>query len=200
MTGGCQAHPLLISLANLLMDFCMKATNHAFLLLVLFPVPKFLHKDRKTHGVLGNQMIHECLDFILKPLKKAAEVSIMMMDPLGFCHYVYTPLMAYIINMQEALALSGIAGKTSHITMATYKKFGGPFQHEPQMASTTLAHLHAIKDTVNPWELATYIKEASIYQLNGVHHPFWHDWPLSEPSTFFTPEPLHHWHKMFLGP
>ena len=53
MTGGCQAHPLLISLTNLLMDVHMK-TNHAFLLLALFPVPKFLHKDRKTHGVLGN--------------------------------------------------------------------------------------------------------------------------------------------------
>ncbi|KAF9455939.1 hypothetical protein BDZ94DRAFT_1143644, partial [Collybia nuda] len=23
------------------------------------------------------------------------------------------------------------------------------------------------------------------------------DWPLSDPSKFFTPEPLHHWHKMF---
>ncbi|KAF8240478.1 hypothetical protein L208DRAFT_1233242 [Tricholoma matsutake] len=29
------------------------------------------------------------------------------------------------------------------------------------------------------------------------NHPFWHDWPLSEPLTFFTPELLHHWHKMF---
>jgi len=76
-------------------------------------------------------MIHECLYFILKPLKKAAKVSIMMSDPLGFCHYVFTPLMAYIVDVQEALALSGIAGKTSHITMATYKKFGYPFQHEP---------------------------------------------------------------------
>jgi hypothetical protein len=91
----------------------------------------------------------------------------------------------------------GVAGKTSHITMATYKKFGDPFQHEPRMASTTLAHLHAIEDTVSPWELATYIKQASIYRLNGVHCPFWRDWPLLEPSTFFTPEPLHHWHKMF---
>jgi len=76
-------------------------------------------------------MIHECLDYILKPLKKAAEVSIMMSDPLGFCHYVYTPLAAYIIDMQEALALLGIAGKTSHITMVTYKKFGDHFQHKP---------------------------------------------------------------------
>ena len=92
MTGGHQAHPLLISLANILMDFRMKATNHAFLLLMLLPIAKFTHKDRKTCGILENQMIHECLDFILKPLKKAAKVSIMMSDPVGFCHYVFTPL------------------------------------------------------------------------------------------------------------
>ena len=76
-------------------------------------------------------MIHECLDFILKPLKKAAEVGIMMSDPVGSRRYVFTPLAAYIVDVQEALALSGVAGKTSHITMATYKKFGDPFQHEP---------------------------------------------------------------------
>ena len=108
-------------------------------------------------------MIHECLDFILKPLKKAAEVGIMMSDLLGFHHYVYTPLAAYIIDVQEALALSGVAEKTSHITMATYRKFGKPFQHEPQMASITLTHLHAIEDTVSPWELAAYIKVANIH-------------------------------------
>ena len=38
---------------------------------------------------------------------------------------------------------------------------------------------------------------AWVYRLNGVHRPFWRDWPLSDPSEFFTPEPLHHWHKMF---
>ena len=120
-------------------------------------------------------MIHECLDFILKPLKKAAEVGIMMSDPVGSCRYVFTPLAAYIVDVQEALALSGVAGKTSHITMATYKSFGDPFQHEPQTASTTLAHLHAVEETVDPWDLASYVKAASGHQLNGIHCPFWHD-------------------------
>ena len=45
MTGGRVAHPLLISLVNLLMDFHTKVTNHAFHLLALLPTPKFIHKD-----------------------------------------------------------------------------------------------------------------------------------------------------------
>ncbi|KAH9027612.1 hypothetical protein EDB85DRAFT_2074745 [Lactarius pseudohatsudake] len=156
MTGGCMAHPLLMSLANLLMDFCMKGTNHAFLLLALLPVPNFIHKDSKTRGVLENRMVHECLDFILTPLKKAAQFGIMMSDPLGSLRY-----------------------------------------HEPRTASTTLAQLHALEAKVNPWCLEMYIKEAKKFRLNGIHQPFWRDWPLSEPSKFLTPEPLHHWHKMF---
>ena len=83
ITGGCVAYPLLISLTNLLIDFCTKATNHAFHLLSLLPTPKFIHEDRKTCGILENCLIYYCLDFILQPLKKAAQVGIMMSDPLG---------------------------------------------------------------------------------------------------------------------
>jgi hypothetical protein len=197
MTGGRVAHPLLISLMNLFMDFQMKASNHAFLLLALLPVPKFIHRDQKLRGVLENHMIHECLDFILKPLKKAAEVGIMMSDPAGSLRYVFTPLAAYIVDVQAALSLSGVAGKTSHLTMATYKQFGDPFQHEPRTASTTLAQLHALEQEFSPWDLDSYVPAAKAKRLNGVHHPFYRDWPLSDPSKFFTLEPLHHWHKMF---
>ncbi|KAH9009323.1 hypothetical protein EDB85DRAFT_1881682, partial [Lactarius pseudohatsudake] len=197
MTGGRMAHPLLMSLANLLMDFRMKGTNHAFLLLALLPVPNFIHKDSKTRGVLENRMVHECLDFILTPLKKAAQFGIMMSDPLGSLRYVFTPLASYIVDVAEAIVLAGVGGKTSHVTMASHKQFGDPFRHEPRTASTTLAQLHALEAKVNPWRLETYIKEAKKFRLNGVHRPFWRDWPLSEPSKFLTPEPLHHWHKMF---
>jgi hypothetical protein len=197
MTGGRVAHPLLISLANLFMDFRMKGSNGAFLLLALLPVPKFIHKDRAIRGVLESRMIHACLDFILKPLKKAAEVGIMMSDPAGSLRYVFTPLAAYMVDVQEALLLAAVAGKTSHLTMATYKQFGDPFRHEPRTTSTTLVQLHALEQTLNPWDLVSYVKAAKKRRLNGVHRPFYRNWPLSDPSKFLTPEPLHHWHKMF---
>jgi hypothetical protein len=197
MTGGRVAHPLLISLANLFMDFRMKGSNCAFLLLALLPIPKFIHKDRPIRGVLESRMIHECLDFILAPLKKAAEVGIMMSDPAGSLRHVFTPLSAYIVDVQEASLLAAVAGKTSHLTMATYKRLGDPFRHEPRTSSTTLAQLHALEETLNPWDLASFVKAAKKKKLNGVHRPFYRDWPLSDPSKFFTPEPLHHWHKMF---
>jgi len=35
------------------------------------------------------------------------------------------------------------------------------------------------------------------FHLNGVHCPFWRNYPLSDPSVFLTLELLHHWHKQF---
>lgn len=74
----------------------------------------------------------------------------MLSDPVGSLCYTYTPLAAYIVNMVEAIVLSGVAGKTSHLTMAAYKQFGDPFQYEPQTASTTLVQLHAIEEDIDP--------------------------------------------------
>jgi hypothetical protein len=158
MTGGRVAHSLLISLANLFMDFRMKGSNRAFLLLALLPVPKFIHKDRSIRGVLESRIIHECLDDILEPLKKAAEIGIMMSDPAGSLRHVFTPLAAYMVDVQEALLLAAVAGKTSHLTVATYKQLGDPFRHEPRTPSTTLAQLHALEETLDPWDLVSYVK------------------------------------------
>ena len=51
----------------------------------------------------------------------------MLSDPAGSLHYVFTPLAVYIVDVEEAVVLSGVARKTSHMTMATHKKLGDPF-------------------------------------------------------------------------
>jgi hypothetical protein len=175
----------------------MKSSNHAFLLLALLPVSQFIHGNKRMRSVLGDRLVHECLDFILRPLKTAAEIGIMMSDPLGCLRFCYTPLAAYIVDTPESALLSGVGGKTSSVTMATYKEFGDNFRHEPRTASKTLEQLRAIEEHVDPWDLEAYFKIAQQSRLNGVHRPFWADWPMSDPSVFLTLEPLHHWHKQF---
>jgi hypothetical protein len=197
MTGNRTAHPLLISLANIHMNFRMKGTNHAFHLLALLPVAKFIHKNKRICGVLQDRLTHEVLDFVLQPLKTAATIGVMMSDPLGNLRYCFTPLAAYIVDTPEAQMLSGVGGRASPVTMARYKQLGDPFRHEPRSASTTLAHLLALESEVNPSDIVAYVQRAKTFHLNGVHQPFWRDWPLSDPSIFLTPEPLHHWHKQF---
>ncbi|KAH9965577.1 hypothetical protein BJV74DRAFT_879971 [Russula compacta] len=153
-------------------SYCSKSSHHAFLLLALLPVPKFITCDKPLHGVLENCLLHECLDFILEPLKRAVYQGKMMSDPYGSIRYCFTPLAAYIVDTPEAAMPACVGGKTSPVTLASHKQFGDPFQHEPRTASTTLAQLSAVRSK-----------------------PFWRDWPLAEPSLFLTPEPLHHFNK-----
>lgn len=198
MTGNREAHPLLISLANLDMEFRMKASNNAFLLLALLPIPKFIHTKKRLRGVLSDRVYHECMDFVTKRLKVAAQIGIMMSDPLGGQRYCYTPIAAFIVDTPESALIAGVGGKTSSVTMAFYKQFGDNFRHEPRTASTTIAQLKSIEDNgIDPWDLPKYFKASQNHRLNGVHRPFWRDWPLSDPADFLTPEPLHHWHKLF---
>ena len=206
MTGDRTAHPVLLSLANVHMDVRMKPNTHAFVLVALLPCPKFLVKERPTRGVLESRVVHLCLDIITRPLKLAAHAGRMMADPSGFSRFCFTALASYIVDTPEASLIAGVAGKTSHLTMADYRMFGDPIQHEPRTASTTLAQLSALAENHDPLELSTYIPAAKAIRLNGVHLPFWRDWDLvsaagrrllSDPCTFLTPEPLHHWHKQF---
>ncbi|KAJ7726477.1 hypothetical protein B0H16DRAFT_1332097 [Mycena metata] len=153
MTGNRQAHPLLITSANIRMNCRMKASFHAFLLLALVPIPKFIERDVEIRGVLESRTFHAVLDFVLGPLKKVAEIGLMMSDPLD------------------------------------------AYRHPPRTRDYTVQQLHQLERHTDPWDLGPYVKKAKLLRLNGVHRPFWHDWPMAEPSLFLTPEILHHWFK-----
>ncbi|KAG2146612.1 uncharacterized protein EDB93DRAFT_1086146 [Suillus bovinus] len=156
-----------------------------------------IHKNKQMKGMLQDRLVHQCLDIILEPLKSAARLGIMMSDPIGCSHYCFTPLASYIADTLEAMMLACIGGKTSPVTMAIYKQFRDAFRHEPRTKSTTLAQLDIVCSRADPHNLKVFFHEAQKFCLNGIEKPFWSDWPLAEPSHFFTPESLHHIHKQF---
>ncbi|KAE9384833.1 hypothetical protein BT96DRAFT_841644, partial [Gymnopus androsaceus JB14] len=151
ITGNRVAHPLLISMANIDTEVRSKASNHLFNLLALIPIPRYTHPKQEVNGVCENRLYHQSLDIVLEPLKKAAEVGVMMADPVG--------------------------------------------QHPSRTADSTLATIDNIGVAAD--NIESYWQEARKARTNGVVNPFWRDWPLAEPFEFLTPEPLHHWHKMF---
>lgn len=204
MTGDRVAHPLLLTLANLPMGIRMKSTYHALPLIALLPCPKFVGIRKSLHGVLENRLIHHCLDIICKPLKVAASRGALMNDSLGRIRCCFPMLAAYIVDTPEAAVLAGVGGKTSHLTVASHKRFGDHFRHPTRLATITLAQIEDVAEELDPWkDLELFVKESrALYRLNGVHLPFWRNWALpdgiiAEPSHFLTPEPLHHWHKQF---
>lgn len=117
-----------------------------------------------------NHLLHECLNTVLKPLKQAARIGIMMNDPLGNLWLCYMPLISYIVDTPEVCMLAAVGGKTSPVTTAMYLQFGDSFQHPPWTKQFTLQQLQGID--VNPDDFKEYFKAAQKHCLNGVSKPF----------------------------
>ena len=156
MTGDRSTHPLLITLANINSTICSSSSSHALKLLVLIPTPKFVGVKKGLHGILENHFIHMCLDFVTAPLKATAQNGAWMADYAGYIRRCFTPLAAYIADTPEAAALAGVAGKTSHLAMASFKEFGDPFQHPPRLAADILASLDTLSYHFHPSDVEVY--------------------------------------------
>ena len=203
MTGDRSTHPLLITLANIDSMIRASSSSHALKLLALIPTPKFVGVKKGLHGILENRFVHMCLDFVTAPLKATAQNGAWMADYAGYICWCFTPLAAYIADTPEAAALAGVAGKTSHLTMASFKEFGDPFQHPPQLAADILASLDTLSYHFHPSDVEVYRTNArQLFRLNGINLPFWCNWKLPNgslpnPSQLFPIKILHHLHKAF---
>jgi hypothetical protein len=96
MTGDRNAHPLLLSAANINMNVCMKASSHAFVLIALLPCLKFLC-EKKFRGVLENHLLHQCINIVTNPLKKATKLRVMLPNLRGDMRFFFTPLVSYTV-------------------------------------------------------------------------------------------------------
>ncbi|KAI6013169.1 hypothetical protein BKA83DRAFT_4500450 [Pisolithus microcarpus] len=195
MCHGKVTHPLLISLANIKMAMWNKASSHAFLLNALLPVIEFIHPIHRMCSVLEAHLFHECLDIVLQPLKTAAQIRQMMSDPAGNLCHCFMPLATYIVDAPEACMLACVCGKTSLVTMASYKDFGNAFWHECHTGVRMLSQLSHIQ--CDPNDIERYFTQCKEFRLSSIVEPFWWNWPLSDPANFLTPELLHHWHQKF---
>ncbi|KAG1870495.1 hypothetical protein C8R48DRAFT_670848 [Suillus tomentosus] len=115
MTGARVTHPLLLGLANIHMSTCTKLSSRAFLLTALLPIPEYLYPKQRMWGMLEDHLMHECLSIVLKPLMIAAEIGIMMSDPVGNVRHCFTPLAAYIVDTLEAFV--GVQELDFHISI-----------------------------------------------------------------------------------
>ena len=197
MSGNRMAHPVLISLANIDANIRSKGSLHGFLLLALLPVPSFIHNKLRVRSLLSDRLVHRCLDLILKPLKVAAAIGVMMSDPIGNLRRCHTPLVAYIADTPEQSLMACTSPKVSPVSTAIYKEFGDGIRHPPRTAADTLRVIKVMCTESPPTDLINFLKAAKTYRLNGVFEPFWRDYFGSSPSRFLLIEVLHHFHRFF---
>lgn len=182
-----------MSLANIHSDVRQKASLHAFMPIAFLPVAKFIHDNKRMQGVLSDRLYHQSLDIVVKPLKIAARIGVMLSDPLGNQRYCFTPLATCIVDSPEASLIACVRGKTSPVTLADYTQFGDAFRHPPRTKVSTLDSIASI--SIDPAALTAFFEACAASRLNGVDLPFWRDWLLSEPARSLPPEILHLFHR-----
>ena len=166
------AHPLLLSLANIDADICSKGSLHAHILLALLPVASFIHKTTRVRSLLSDHLVHESLNFMLKPLKVTAAVGVMMSNPISNLHYCFTPIITYTADTPEQCLLAGVSSKVSPVSTATYKGFGDVDPHPPCTAAKTLDEIKWACTEANLNNLEEFLKVCRHLSLNGVHKLF----------------------------
>jgi len=191
------AHPLLLSLANIDSSIHSKGSLHGHVLLMPLPVALFIHEKTHVHSLLSDQLIHKSLNFVLNPLKIATAIGIMMSDPVSNLCYCFTPLVAYIADTPKQCLLLCTSPKAFPVSTVTHKEFGDPFPHPPCTAARILNDIKRACEHADPNDFEEFLKAVKRYLLNGIHEPFFRNWPLSDPSTFITPEVLHQFHCLF---
>ena len=68
-----------------------------------------------------------------------------------------------MVDAQEAIMLSGVVGKTSHVTLADFWQFRDAFCHPPHTTAITLKQHQKILQNADPADLSQYFQEVMKY-------------------------------------
>ncbi|KAG2029719.1 hypothetical protein BDR03DRAFT_1018036 [Suillus americanus] len=173
ITGGLEMHPLFITIGNLDSEVRSKATLRAWRCIAYMPIAKFrVHPDYQ--GILQARLWHKCVDLVCANLKIAAKDGCFMPDPSRYIRYVFTPLVAHVCDLPEAMMIAAVSKSASPITMATQANFGDGVLYPPRTGHHTLQVIYEISKEVDPWDLDKFQKAAKAAHLSGVHMPIYH--------------------------
>jgi hypothetical protein len=192
-------YPVYLSLGNIDEEVRNKLSNDAYMPIALLPIHPFEHiEDSETRIALTARLLHKCLNLCLKSLKAAAAKGVLMRDPEGNWRLCFTPLLAYLCDIEEATMLAGVMKGVSHVTLAWGAKLGDPTKHHARTGDRFRNLTSRLEKSYDPWrQLKQYINACRREGYIGVEQPFWADWSYSDPSVFFAPDGLHSWHVEF---
>ena len=196
MTGGLEMYPAYLSLANIVSDVRMKASNHAWMCFCFIPVAKFeVHTSYQS--ILSARLWHRCMDKAFASCKVAATEGHDMADPCGSLRRSFPILASWIADLPEQHLIAAVANSTSPLSHAVTNQFGDDFCHSPRHGHETIKLIKDLASRVDPWALHVFQEKGKELCLSGVNVPFWHDWYLADPCHFLVPEILHTCHKFF---
>jgi hypothetical protein len=150
------------------------------------PVTKLECFSQAKRQTQGQQVFHDCMKSLLRPLMDAGNSGVEMACADGFVRRVYPILAAYVADHPEQCLVACCKESRCPRCVVDTKKRGRPeFSTRRDAAST----LEAMKDAaVGDMEDLTRLGLRP-------NRPFWEDLPYCNIFSCFTPDLLHQLHK-----
>ncbi|KAH8987701.1 hypothetical protein EDB86DRAFT_2808752, partial [Lactarius hatsudake] len=137
MTGGLEMYPAYLSLANIVSEVRMKASNHAWMCFCFLPIVKFrVHPSFQS--ILSARLWHVCMDKAFARCKDAAITGCFVADPHGRLRWSFPLLATWIADLPEQHLISAIANSTSPHSLAVTNQFGDAHCHSPRHGLVTI--------------------------------------------------------------
>ena len=184
-SGDKLAWPIYLTIGNIEKATCHSPSSRATVLIGYIPITKlecFSKLKRKTQG---QQIFHDCMKALLKPLVDAGKNRVYMACADGLMCWVFPILAAYVANHPEQCLVACCKENQCPRCEVAKDALGSlKFSRKRDPAST----LNAIND-------AAMGDTEEITRL-GIqpNHPFWDD-PHCDVFSCFTPNLLHQLHK-----
>jgi hypothetical protein len=190
LSGDKKAWPLYLSIGNIRSQIRNSPSKNAWILLGYIPVVYF-DDNRDMQSTLINRFFHQCMRVILDSLVNPGKYGVRMTDAAGNVRKCYPIIAAYLADYPEQVLINVAAGNNSPVTLAGYDELGDSQPAPPRTREWILGTIDKICRRVDPSNILQYLEAARSAGLNGVHEPFWKDFPGYQPHIAMCPDILH---------
>ena len=186
-SGDKQAWPVYLTIGNIDKKIRRCPSTRATMLIRYLPVTKLECCTEKQRSTVSQQLFHQCMESLLKPLKNVGENRMEMTCADGWVHRVYTILAAYVVDFPEQCLVACCLESQCPQCLVPHNEHGSPVWSDPrdQKETTEILRKHAYG--LKP--------KAFISQVLQPVKPFWANLPHTDIFQCFTPDIHHQLHK-----
>ena len=185
-SGDKLAWPVYLIIRNIEKSVRCSPSARATVLIGYIPVTKLKCFLKGKQKMQGQQIFHDCMKALMKPLVAAGKEGVDMICADGFICRVFPILAAYVANHPKQCLVACCYENHCPKCLVARDKLGQP-------GFSTKRTVDSVLDVLNNAALGDTTKAT----CQGVHpnRPFWEDLPHLDIFLTFTPDLLHQLHK-----
>jgi hypothetical protein len=144
MSGGHQAYPVYLTLANINKSVRCQPTARATVLLAYLPVDKFLYvKDKDERSHLKQELTHRAMEILFQELHNASVQGVEALCTDGRYRQAYPIVTGMVLDNEDQVLDAGIISSGCPKCKATYQNCGSGKLVLPRTNHETLCAMHA---------------------------------------------------------